>query len=271
MFRTAELGRAIDKEHYHQALPTLRAELLEAQQQLREASFPVIVVFGGVDGAGKAQTVNQLNEWLDARWLITRAFGSPSDEEAERPEYWRYWRDLAPQGRIGLYLRSWYSPPLLDRVYERTTEAEFDEALDRVVAFERSLADDGALIVKFWMHLGKKAQKQRLRALEKDPLTRWRITQTAWDHWHMYDQFVVAAERTITRTSTADAPWHIVEGFDKRYRSLTVGTTILEAIRKHLADAETRRKILAEKRKESEREAPARSSTAAKLPTDKPN
>jgi AMP-polyphosphate phosphotransferase len=269
MFRTAELGRAIDKEQYHEALPTLRADLLEAQQQLREASFPVIVVFGGVDGAGKAQTVNQLNEWLDARWLITRAFGSPSDEEAERPEYWRYWRDLPPKGRIGLFLRSWYSPPLLDRVYERTSEAEFDEALDRMIAFERGLADDGALIVKFWMHLGKKAQKQRLQALEKDPLTRWRITQTAWDHWHMYDRFVVAAERTITRTSTAEAPWHIVEGYDKRYRSLTVGATILEATRKHLADAETRRKILAEKRKESERATSSRTSKDEGLPAGK--
>ena len=245
MFRTAELGRTISKEEYHEVLPALRAELLEVQQRLREASFPVIVVFGGVDGAGKGQTVNQLNEWLDPRWLTTRAFGPPSDETAERPEYWRYWRDLPPKGRIGLFLRSWYSRPILDRVYEKTSEAEYDETLDRMIAFERGLADDGALILKFWMHLGKKAQKQRLRALEKDPLTRWRITQTAWDHWHMYDRFIVAAERAITRTSTANAPWQIVEGYDKRFRSLTVATTILEAIRKHLDDVETQQKILA--------------------------
>ena len=272
MFRTAELGRTIEKEQYHQVLPTLRAELLEVQQQLRDAPFPVIVVFAGVDGAGKAQTVNQLNEWLDARWLITRAFGSPSDEEAERPEYWRYWRDLPPKGRVGLFLRSWYSPPLLDRVYERTSEAEFDEALDRVIAFERGLADDGALIVKFWMHLGKKAQKQRLRALEKDPLTRWRITQTAWDHWHMYDQFVVAAERTITRTSTGHAPWHIVEGYDKRYRSLTVGSTILEAILAVPYSDEKRRARTAKELEEVTNPTPIERElrcTAATIPTKK--
>lgn len=270
MFRTAELGRTISKEEYHEVLPALRAELLEVQQRLREASFPVIVVFGGVDGAGKGQTVNQLNEWLDPRWLTTRAFGPPSDETAERPEYWRYWRDLPPKGRIGLFLRSWYSRPILDRVYEKTSEAEYDETLDRMIAFERGLADDGALILKFWMHLGKKAQKQRLRALEKDPLTRWRITQTAWDHWHMYDRFIVAAERAITRTSTANAPWQIVEGYDKRFRSLTVATTILEAIRKHLDDVETQQKILAEKSKTNEREAIRRKSNGEGRPAGKP-
>ncbi|MCW5699864.1 MAG: polyphosphate kinase, partial [Rhodospirillales bacterium] len=202
MFRTAELGRALPKKEFHEKLPMVRAELLEIQQHLKSRKFPTIVVFSGVDAAGKGETVNTLNEWLDPRWLITHAYGPPSDEMSERPEYWRYWRDLPPKGRIGLFLSCWYSRPLLDRVHERISEAEFDEALDRVIAFEESLADDGALINKFWLHLGKKAQKERLRSLEKDPLTRWRVTQTDWDHWHLFDRFTAAAERLITRTST---------------------------------------------------------------------
>ena len=113
----------------------------------------------------------------------------------------------------------------------------FDEALDRIIAFERCLADDGALILKFWMHLGKKAQKERLTKLEANPLTRWRVTQTDWDHWHLYDKFIAAAERTIRRTSTGRASWQIVEGADKRYRSLVVGKAILEAVRKRLDDS----------------------------------
>ena len=246
MFRTAELGRVLSKEEYHAAVPVLRAGLLDAQQQLRAAPFPAIVVFGGVDKGGKIETINLLNEWLDPRWLITRAYGPPSDEMAERPEYWRYWRDLPPKGRIGLFLRCWYSRPILDRVNSRTSEAVFDEALDRIIAFERCLADDGALILKFWMHLGKKAQKERLTKLQSDPLTRWRVTQTDWDHWHMYEKFVAAAERTIRRTSTGRASWQIVEGADKRYRSLVVGTTILEAVRKRLEEADLHRKMLEE-------------------------
>ncbi len=249
MFRTAELGRAVPKEHYHEQVPILRAELLEIQQRLRiEKPFPVIMVFGGVDGAGKSETINLLHEWMDPRWLITRAYGPPSDEMAERPEYWRYWRDLPPNGRIGLFLSCWYSAPLLDRAYARTTEAELDEALDRVAAFEKELADDGALILKIWMHLGKKAQRDRLKALEKDPLTRWRVTETDWQHWRMYDNFVAAAERLITRTSSGHAIWHIVEGFDKRYRSLTVGITLRNALLKHLQEIELRQQIAATRR-----------------------
>jgi polyphosphate:AMP phosphotransferase len=246
MFRTAELGRTLSKSEFHEAVPQLRSELLDVQQRLREVPFPVIIVFSGVDKAGKSETVNLMNEWMDPRWLVTRAYGAPSDEMIERPEFWRYWRDLPPKGQIGLFLSCWYSQPLLDRVNNRTTEAVFDESLDRVIAFEQCLADDGALILKFWMHLGKDAQKKRLRALEKDPLTRWRVTQTDWDHWHMYDSFVTAAERLIMRTSTGKAPWQIVEGYDKRYSSLTVGNAILDGIRNHLDAWELHSKVVAE-------------------------
>jgi polyphosphate kinase 2 (PPK2 family) len=246
MFRTAELGKTLPKEDYHKTVEVLRSQLLAVQQRLRAAPFPVIIVFGGVDGAGKSETINLLNEWMDPRWLITRAYGAPSDEMAERPEYWRYWRDLPPRGRIGMFLSCWYSRPILDRVHGRASEAEFDEDLERIVAFERDLADDDALIIKFWMHLGKEAQKERLAALEKNPLTRWRVTQTDWDHWHMYDGFVAAAEQVIMRTSTGWAQWHIVEGYDKRYRSVTVGNLVLESTLKHLEEVEIRRRLASE-------------------------
>lgn len=246
MFRTAELGRTISKEAYHEAVPVLRAGLLDAQQLLRSAPFPVIIVFGGVDKGGKIETINLLNEWLDPRWIVTRAYGPPSDEMAERPEYWRYWRDLPPKGRMGLFLRCWYSRPILDRVNDRSSEAEFDEALDRIIAFERGLADDGALILKFWMHLGKKAQKAALTKLEANPLTRWRVSQSDWDHWHLYEKFIAAAERVIRRTSIARASWQIVEGQDKRYRSLTVGKAILDAVRAHLEETELHRRVIGE-------------------------
>ena len=116
------------------------------------------------------------------------------------------------------------------RVHDRITDAEFDRRLDRIIAFERVLADDGALILKFWMHLGRAAQKKRLKALEKDPLRSWRVTPVDWQHWRMYDRFVMAAEHTIRRTSFARAPWKIVEGADTHYRSLTVATIIRDAV-----------------------------------------
>lgn len=237
MFEAAELGRSIAKEQFKTEESVLRADLLDVQNRLRDAgAFPVLVVFAGVDGAGKGETVNLLNEWMDPRWIVTRAFGAPSDEEQERPEYWRFWRELPPRGRIGLLLSSWYSRPILDRVYRRTGLAAFEEQLTRIVDLESMLADDGMLLLKFWMHLDQERQKKRLRKLEKDPLTRWRVTRQEWKHWRMYDRFTDAAEVAIRRTSRGGAPWMIVEGADHFYRSVTVGRALRDAIRQRLEE-----------------------------------
>ncbi len=247
MFRTAELGQKIPKREFNQREPILRQALLVAQEELRECGeFPVIILFAGVDGGGKGDTVNILNEWMDPRWLVTRAYGESSDEERERPEYWRFWRDLPPKGRIGLFLSSWYSQPILRRVYKTDNQATFDDRLDRILAFEKALADDGALIIKFWMHLSRSAQKQRLRKLERNARTSWRVEQRDWDHWHIYDQFEAAAERVIMRTSTGQSHWTIVEGVDSCFRSLTIGEKVCEEISRHL-EKTRKTKILLEK------------------------
>ena len=253
MFEAAELGSAISKALYNKEVPVLRTRLLDAQQRLRQAEFPVIIVFAGVDGAGKGETVDILNEWMDPRWLRTRAYGPPSDEESERPEFWRYWRDLPAKGTIGFFMSSWYSRPVLDRVSGKNSEAEFDQEIERIVGFERALANDGALILKFWIHLGKEAQAERFKSLEKNPLTSWRVTKTDWDNWAKYDKFVEAAERMISRTSKGRAPWQIVEGADFRFLSLTVATTILDAIEKHLTEHATAKRIAEEIEREKDK------------------
>ena len=250
MFEAAEVGRTLSKTEFKTQEPILRAELLEAQRQLRESSFPVIVLFAGVDTAGKGETVSLLNEWMDPRWITTRGYSKPSDEERERPRLWRYWRDLPPDGRIAMFLSAWYSTPIRNRVGRRSTMAEFDAALDEIAAFERALTDDGAVVLKFWMHLGKQAQKKRLKAFERDPRQHWRVTKRSWKHWHMFDLFVAAADRAIRRTSTDQAPWHIVEGEDHHYRSIVVGTIVRDAIRRALeARAAVPEKRLARKRR----------------------
>jgi polyphosphate:AMP phosphotransferase len=238
MFETAELGQKVPKKEFKERTPALRESLLTAQRQLREhGEFPVIVLFAGVDGAGKSETVNLLNEWMDPRWLVTRAFGPPSEEEQERPEYWRFWRDLPSKGRIGLFLSAWYSNPLLRRVYGKSSPAELEKDLEEILALEKTLADDGALILKFWMHLGKKDQKNRLKAFEKDPLLAWRVTEQDWKHWRMYEKFVTTAERIISRTSTGEAPWFIIAGLDHNHRSLQVGELLLKRMETRLGKA----------------------------------
>lgn len=234
MFEAAELNRKVTKAEFDALAPALRVEMVQLQQDLRKTGFPVIVLFAGVDGAGKSESVNLLNEWMDPRWLVTRAYDTPSDEERERPEFWRYWRDLPPKGQFGLFLSAWYSAPLLDRVHGRIGKARLDVRLQRIVQFERTLADDGALILKFWMHLNKKAQKKRLKKLEKDPDHHWKITDRDWKNYTLYDNFIATAERMIMQTSAGRFPWKIVEGTDDRHRALTVLTTIRDRLREEL-------------------------------------
>ena len=242
MFDAAELGRSVSKEDYAEQAAPLRLDLLQTQFDLRKAPFPVIVLFGGVDGAGKSETINLLHEWLDPRWLIAKAYGEPTQEARERPLFWRYWNDLPPRGRIGLYLSAWYSEPILDRVYGRTSDEEFEDSLEHIRVFERALADDGALIVKFWMHISKEDEKNRLRQLEENPLTSWRVKDQDWKNWEYYDGFIEAAERAITRTSRGRTPWHIVEGTDENYRTLSVTGTLLRRIQEHVGTIEAHRK-----------------------------
>ena len=177
MFQTAELGQKVTKKEFKQRELVLWENLLGLQQRLRrEGDFPVIIDFAGVRGAGKGTSVNLLNRWMDARWIKTHAYTEPSDEERERPIFWRFWRHLPPKGQIGLYLSGRYSKPLLDYVYGRIDLTEFMHQLDRINNFEKALADDGAMLLKFWMHISSEVQKKRLEKLEKDPLRSWRIT-----------------------------------------------------------------------------------------------
>ncbi len=240
MFESAEIGHNIDKRAYAREVPILRAALLEAQLDMAKlAQFPVIIVMGGVDGAGRGETANLLNEWMDPRFLETHGMGDPSDEELDRPEMWRIWRALPPKGRIGIFLGSWYTDTIISRVENRIKRADLDQSLESARRFETMLVDEGALILKFWMHLSRDRQKERLKILEKNPKTRWRVTKRDWEHYKKYDKFHAVADSVIRHTSTAEAPWTIVEGYDPHYRSLTVGRTILDAIRKRIDEAAT--------------------------------
>jgi len=235
MFETAEVGHRIDKETYAAEVPGLRTALLDAQFDLSQSrKFPVVLVIGGVDGAGKGETVNLLTEWMDPRHIQVHGFGPPSDEEAQRPAMWRFWRALPPSGKLGIFFGSWYTEPILERVAGAEGERTFDHAIERINHFERMLADEGALVLKFWFHLSKKAQKKRLEKLESDPKTQWRVTKADWKNFKRYDAFRDVSARMVRETNLAHAPWIVVEGEDARYRSLTVGKTLLAALRARL-------------------------------------
>lgn len=231
MFESAEIGRFIDKETFDAEAPVLREALLEAQYELQQQGrFTVLILINGIEGAGKGETVKLLNEWMDARLIQVQTFDEQTDEELARPPAWRYWRQLPPKGRIGVFFGNWYSQMLRGRVHKRIKNAVLDQAIDTTLGFERMLCDEGTLIFKFWFHLSKQHMKARLKSLHDDPLHSWRISPLDWQQSKTYDKFVRVGERVLRRTSRDYAPWYVVEGVDEYYRSLTVGRILLDGL-----------------------------------------
>jgi polyphosphate:AMP phosphotransferase len=236
MFEAAELGAEVDKQTWEKEAPRARDALLQAQRELAASKHSCVILVSGVEGAGKREVVNFLLEWMDARGVQTHVLRARSDEELDRPAYWRYWRRLPAAGRSGIFLGSWYSQPIVDRVFGRTSDKDLTEALDRIIEFERMLSQENVIVVKLWCHVSRKQQKKRFRALEKDKATRWRVTKQDWKFFKRYDEFREVSERVLRRTTLGEAPWHIVSAADDRHRNLSVAKIVTEAIRERLAD-----------------------------------
>jgi AMP-polyphosphate phosphotransferase len=232
VFETAQLGRKVTKEVYEAEVPAMRARLLELQQALRQAEIATVIVVAGVEGSGKGEVVNRLHEWLDPRGLRTHAFWDESDDERERPRFWRFWRELPPRASIGVLFGSWYTQPIVDHAFERTSEAEYEHELRRIEELEQLLTDDGMLLVKLWFHLGKREQKRRLeRDVKEGRMTAPIVKKFA----KKYDRFLESSERAIRMTDTGHCPWVVVESADRRFRDLAVGRALAEAMQGRLA------------------------------------
>ncbi|MBT8055811.1 MAG: polyphosphate:AMP phosphotransferase [Gammaproteobacteria bacterium] len=267
MFQTAELGQKVLKKEFKDQELVLRTNLLALQQQLlKQGDYSVLIDFAGVRGAGKGTSTNLLNKWMDARWILTHAYDKPTDEESGRPRFWKFWRYMPPKGQIGIHLSGRYSRPLLDYVYGNIDLSQFRHQLDHINTFEKTLADDGTMVLKFWMHISKEAQRKRLEKLEKDPLRSWRMSEIDWKHYEMYDQFIEAAELIVMQTNTGHAPWEIVEGGDKRYRALRVGELVQENLERHMVSEEIRQKYLSEMRAKLEEKTEEQEAEGLNLP-----
>jgi polyphosphate:AMP phosphotransferase len=239
MFEATKVGRSVSKEDYKEQQEELRTQLLAVQRALRVSNVPVIVLVSGVEAAGKGEVVNRLNEWLDARGVQTFAFWDESDEERERPRYWRFWRSMPPRGEISILFGGWYQTPIEHRFKGDCTDAELDGELNRIVDFERMLIQDGALIVKFWFHMSETDQKARLKELSRDDRSRWKMLPDKSKFSEHYAAFEQVAERVILHTDRGVSPWYLIEASDRRYRDLTVGKTLLHAIRSRLNEVTT--------------------------------
>jgi polyphosphate:AMP phosphotransferase len=224
----------MSKKAYEARLPDVRAALVRMQVELKSAKFPVVLVIGGVEASGKGDVVNILNGWLDPRGFETFAFHEPTDEERERPAMWRYWRTLPQNGRMAIFAGGWHADAMGQDPRTARELAQFDAMLRRISWFEGQLAASGALIVKIWLHLSKGAQRARLREIESDPRTAWRISPEDWKSQRDYDRLARLAERMRSATHQAGAPWYIIGAEDTRSRNLAVADVLLSRFRIHI-------------------------------------
>lgn len=231
MFESAELKHKLSDKEYDAQVPALREALLNAQFDLLEKrDRSLLIIVGGVDGAGKGDTINLLSSWLDPRHLDVHALTAHSDEERARPEYYRHFRRLPAKGKIGIHFGSWHSMPILQHAYKKISRSEMDAHLTRICQVERMLADEGWVLLKLWFHLSKDQQEKRLKALSKDKQQSWRVADTDWERFRMYDRFAKVSSRALRETSTDFAPWHIIPGANANYRHITVGNAVLSAL-----------------------------------------
>lgn len=234
MLEAAQQKHKVSKKEYKKAIPFLRTRLLSIQRLLIKADFPVIILISGVDGSGKGAIINRLNKWMDPHYIQTHAFGPRSDEERERPPHWRYWLALPPAGHIAIFATSWYSDPLSLYMKELMNFKQMEKSLARIHRLEETLIKDGALILKYWLHLSKPQQRQHFKKLMKNPKTRWRVTKRDLKHLKHYDKFCAIAEHVLTTTHTPEAPWLVVNGSNQYYRALEIGNNLYHRVSSHI-------------------------------------
>ncbi|MER7133052.1 polyphosphate kinase 2 family protein [Streptosporangium saharense] len=208
--------------------------LLGGQIGERRIGPPLCVVFEGWDASGKGGAIKRLVRPLDPRHVRVAQFAAPTYDEKRHHFLWRFWPVLPGWGGMTVLDRSWYGRVLVERVEGFAGEEQWSRAYDEIVEFERTLAAEGMIMVKFWMHVSPEEQLRRFEDRAGDPLRVWKLTDEDWRNRDKRPQYEVAVEEMLARTDQPRAPWHVVPGDDKRLARVVVVETVCAAIEKGL-------------------------------------
>jgi polyphosphate kinase 2 (PPK2 family) len=236
MLEKIDLTRSLPKERYAALKPYLQRRLYDLEKACWDARIPTVIVFEGWDASGKGTAINLLTSRLDPRGFKLYPIQAPRTFETHLPWLWRFWGKIPNYGEMAIFDRSWYGRVLVERVEGLTPVAEWRKGYRDVVDFERTLADDGYVIVKFFLHISKKEQKRRFERLEKDPLKAWHVQPEDWEHHRRYNDYVMAIEEMLERTDTEWGPWTIVEATDRRWARVKIFQTIIQRLEESLTE-----------------------------------
>jgi polyphosphate kinase 2 (PPK2 family) len=191
---------------------------------------PICVVFEGWDASGKGGAIKRLVAPLDPRHVRVAQFAAPSFDEARHHFFWRFGPALPGWGGMAVLDRSWYGRVLVERVEGFARPEQWKRAYDEIVGLERTLALEGMVLIKFWLHISSKEQLKRFKRRAADPLKSWKLTEEDWRNRDKRRAYKRAVEDMLERTDHELAPWRLVEADSKRYARVKVIETAIEAI-----------------------------------------
>ncbi|MEM9446205.1 MAG: UDP-galactose-lipid carrier transferase [Verrucomicrobiota bacterium] len=223
-----------DKGEYRERLKKLQLDMLHLQPLFAEQKRNLVIIFEGPDAAGKGGVIRRFGERLDPRSVRVYSVVKPTPEEYAHHYMWRFWSKIPKYGEIVVLDRSWYGRVLVERVEEFASKDEWKRAYEEINAFEKSLADDGSIILKFYLHISKDEQLRRFEKRASDPYKRWKITDEDWRNREKWDEHNIAAEDMFEKTDKSHAPWILVEGNYKLYARIKVLKTVLKQCTKEL-------------------------------------
>jgi AMP-polyphosphate phosphotransferase len=234
MLENINLKKKLSREDYKRALPELQQRLYDLEKACWDHGIPTVIVFEGWDAAGKGTAIAALTQRLDPRGFKLYPITAARTYEQQRPWLWRFWLKVPDRGEMVIFDHSWYGRVVEDRIERAVPEKAWRDAYRDIVEFERMLADDGTAILKFFLHISRKEQKERFQALEKDPLEAWRVTDSDWARHKKYGEYLGAIEEMLELTESEFAPWTIVEATSKWYARKKIFETMIGAMEKRL-------------------------------------
>ena len=237
MLEKVDLNLSIPKDQYKLLFTPLQLKLGELQREARELGVPLVVLFEGWEAAGKGTVINRLVQRMDPRGFKVHPISGPTEDERLRPFPWRFATRMPRRGRMAVFDRSWYGRVLVKRVEGLIDQDTWRRAYDQILQFERQHVDDGAVIVKFWLHISKKEQRRRFKKIRKDPSLAWKVGKAERREHKRYAAYARAVEEMLERTSTADAPWTVVEATCSRFARVKVLETLVDATQQALHKA----------------------------------
>lgn len=234
-----DLSKSLTEEVYKTRLKKLQKRLAELHSELYRLRIPVVIGFEGWDAGGKGGAIKRLTSNLDPRGYRVNPTAAPNDIEKVHHYLWRFWNSVPKAGHIAIFDRTWYGRVMVERIEGFCSEAEWRRAYQEINEMESHMANAGAVVLKFWLHIDKDEQERRFKERQANPAKQWKITDEDWRNREKWDQYEEAVNEMLIRTSTTYAPWIVVEGNDKRYARVKVLQTVVDALEKKVKEVKT--------------------------------